>query len=182
PHAVAQCKPDVSADPALRLGALARCAPLPRKAGWRSGGGPRSSPYRLRRLDRGEAPGSGADRTREGPVPLDVLWRSGPVDEIPGRVVERVIDEGRGNVHRRPVLAALLPRLRHVGALELDLLDPVRLARAPEPVALSLEPRVLLRREPVVEGSHVAPPDTLLDVDEHALYPPGEGRGVEARV
>src|SRR5260370_765190 len=79
-------------------------------------------------------------------------------------------------------LAALLPRLADLGAPPLDLLDAVRLARAPELVALGLQARVLLGREPVGDGAEVPARDAFLDVGEHPLRPLGERGRVEARV
>src|SRR5439155_1455363 len=83
-----------------------------------------------------------------------------------------------GELDRHPVLAALLPRLADVGAPPPDLLDAVRLARAPELVALALQARELLRREPVGHGGEIPARDRVLDVAERALGPLGERRRI----
>src|SRR5437899_2438037 len=130
---------------------------------------------RLRRLDRRQTPGVGSDRARERPVLLDVLPRPRAVHNAPARVVHRVVDERDGEVHRDPVLPALLPRLRHLGAVDPNLFDPVRLPRAAQAVTLGLEARVLLRGQAIGEGAHVPTADRRLDVGERR---PGAGWGV----
>src|SRR5207247_499051 len=137
---------------------------------------------RLRRLDRRQTPGVGSDRARERPVLLDVLPRPRAVHNAPARVVHRVVDERDGEVHRDPVLPALLPRLRHLGAVDPNLLDPIRLPRAAQAVTLGLEARVLLRRQAIGEGAHVPTADRRLDVGERRPGPARERVGFEAPI
>src|SRR5438309_1581221 len=139
-------------------------------------------PERLSGLDRRETPELRAHGAREGPVLFDVLRRLRAVDERAGRVVHGVVHERSGEIGRHPVLATLLPRFADLDAPELDLLDAVRLPRAPELVALALKARVLLRREPVGDGGQIPTRDRVLDVGERALRPLAERRGIEARV
>src|SRR5438128_1027995 len=137
---------------------------------------------RLRRLDRRQTPGVGSDRARERPVLLDVLPRPRAVHNAPARVVHRVVDERDGEVHRDPVLPALLPRLRHLGAVDPNLLDPVRLPRAAQAVTLGLEARVLLRGQAIGEGAHVPTAARRLDVGERRPGPARERVGFEAPI
>src|SRR5262245_28556391 len=139
-------------------------------------------PERLRGLDRREPPGLRADRAREGPVLLDVDGRGRSLDHGAGRVVHRVIDERNGEVHRDPVLAALLPGFAHLGPPDSNSLDAIRATGAAELIALRLQPRVLLRREAILHGGQVPPGDPFLSVDESGLGELDEVVGIEARV
>src|SRR5213594_973177 len=87
-------------------------------------------------LDRRQPPGLRADRTREGPILLDVHRGRRSLHHRAGSVVDRVVDHRDGEVHRCPVLAALLPRLGQLAAPDSDSFDPVGPARAAELIAL----------------------------------------------
>src|SRR5262249_13411210 len=108
-------------------------------------------------LDRREPPGLRADRTREGPVFLDVHGRGRPLHDRAGRVVDRVVDERHGEVHRHPILSALLPCLGDLGPTDLDSLEPVGPPRAAKLIALPLKATELLRRETILHGAQIAP-------------------------
>src|SRR5262245_14865566 len=139
-------------------------------------------PERLRGLDRRQPPGLRTDGPREGPVLLELDRCRRSLDHRAGRVIHRVVDERDGEVHRSPVLAALLPGLGQLGPPDLNPLDPVRAASAAELIALRLQPRVLLRRDAVLHGGQIASGDPLLDVDEGLLGELDESVGIEARV
>src|SRR5262245_3104884 len=137
---------------------------------------------RLCGLDRRKPPGLRADRAREGPVFLDIHGRSGPLHDRTGRIVDGVVDERYAEVHRHPVLTALLPGLGHLGPADLDALDPVRPPRGAELIALRLQPAELLRREAVRHRAQVTAGNARLHVDEGLLRPAGEPGGIEGRV
>src|SRR2546428_6778723 len=142
----------------------------------------RAPPERLRGLDRRQPPGLRADRSREGPVLLDVHRRGRPLHHRAGRVVDRVVHERDGEVHRHPVLPALLPSLGQLRPTDPDALDSVRPPCASELVTLGLETRVLLRCESVLHCGQIPLSDTALDIGERDLRPLGEAVGIEARV
>src|SRR2546426_309614 len=142
----------------------------------------RAPPERLRGLDRRQPPGLRADRSREGPVLLDVHRRGRPLHHRAGRVVDRVVHERDDQVHRHPVLPALLPSLGQLRPTDPDALDSVRPPCASELVTLGLETRVLLRCESVLHCGQIPLGDTALDIGERDLRPLGEAVGIEARV
>src|SRR5262249_58683440 len=99
-----------------------------------------------------------------------------------GRAVDRVVDERHGEVHRHPILPALLPCLGDLGPTDLDSLEPVGPPGAAKLIALPLKATELLRGETILHGAQIAPGDAGLDVGEGALRPVGEPRRVEGRV
>src|SRR5262249_51149339 len=121
---------------------------------------------RLCGLDRREPPGLRADRAREGPVFLDIHGRGRPLHDRAGRIVDGVVDERHGKVHRHPILTPLLPGLRQLGPADLDALDPIRPPRGAELIALRLQPAELLWREAVLHRAQIATGDSRLHIDE----------------
>src|SRR2546425_12638450 len=113
---------------------------------------------------------------------LDVHRRHRSLHHRAGCIVDRVVDHRDGEVHRNPVLAALLPSLGHLGPVDPDPFDPVRPPRAAELIALRLQTGVLLRREPVLHSAQVPLDDPALDVTESPLREFDEAVGIEAHV
>src|SRR6185295_9659828 len=96
----------------------------------------RTSHFRVRRmreailrelpgLDRRQLPRACADGPGEGPVLRESIGNRGRAGDHTPRGVHHVVEQRRDDRHRDVVVATLLPRLRHLGPLDLDALEPV---------------------------------------------------------
>src|SRR5690242_10557397 len=82
-------------------------------------------PLRSGVLDGRQRPGVGADGARERPELLEAFRTAPRASHHRAAGVERVVDEAAGQQDRDEVLAALLPGLGDLGALDLDALDAI---------------------------------------------------------
>src|SRR5262245_56836493 len=86
----------------------------------------------LRRLNGREYPGVVADWTCERSEVLDLLHgRARALHHGSGGVIDRVVEHGGGNEDGHIILPRLLPGLGHLGAVDVESLCSIRLARAP---------------------------------------------------
>src|SRR6058998_2940101 len=87
-------------------------------------------------LDSRQLPGVRADGSRERPELLEPLGRGARPGHDAAARVRRVVDEAAGQQHGHEVLPALLPRLGHLGSLDLHALDVIGAPGAAKPLTL----------------------------------------------
>jgi teichuronic acid exporter len=148
-----------------------------------AGSGRRADDRPLGLLDRAQPEGARADRANERPVLLELhRLRAVPVEYASAALVRGVVEQARQEVDGHEVLSGLLPGLGDLGRAHRDVLEAVDLALGPQPVAVSLELRLHLRREVARDAPEIPGRPRALDLEEDVRGGLREGAGIEAGI